>query len=105
MSEVALLCKPSFEEQEESWVEQGFCDDTKPRQLPTGICQHPSERLSLRFQRLSFLICSFSVVPPVFKLEVNWAKGNGDAEIMFRLGVIMERCDRAVLETCGLLFF
>lgn len=40
---------------------------------------------------------------PVFKLEVNWAEGNGDAEILFRLGANIERCDRAVLEICGLL--
>lgn len=39
----------------------------------------------------------------MFKFEVNWVRGNGDPGIKIRFGVSIERCDREILEICGLL--
>lgn len=76
-------------------LNQGHCS-----QAPVST---PGRDCPWDFKGFHFLICSLVWFLPVFKLEVNWAEGNGDAEILFRLGANIERCDRAVLEICGLL--
>lgn len=65
MNEVALLGKQSFEEQGESQVEQGFCDDTKQGSCPKHLSAPQPETL-LEISKAFIFNLLLSVVPPVF---------------------------------------